>query len=427
MIPSTERGPGGPPVECRACGGTVATAVDLGPQPAIGTFPPVGDPRAELRPLRIGICASCSLAQLAVPGSPDFDDPEAPSPLASATMAEHGRLLVADLERRGLVSPASRIVTVASHGGHLGPLLRERGFASTALDGSAVRVRRLRAAGEKVLAWSPAGRDPVPAAASAASDLVVDLYLMNHVQHPRVALRRLVSLVAPRGTLVIEYDDLAANVREGIWDSIGSGHPVYPTLTWLAPELEGLGLQIVDAVERHVYGGAMQIIARAGEPRGSSVAALLEREAAAGLSRPEGLAPLADAAERARRDVVPYLRAARDAGRTVVGYGAPARSITFLNALEIGPDLLPYVVDRAAAKHGRAIPGVQIPILRPDTLVSDQPDEVLILAWNLASEVVEALSPVLPRTRFLVAIPEFAEVTGAGHVRVDRPPGDGMR
>jgi hypothetical protein len=227
-----------------------------------------------------------------------------------------------------------------------------------------------------------------------------------------VAIRRLARLLAPGGILVLEFDYLLATVQGGQWDAIRHGHQSYLALGWVSRELRDAGLDVVDAVAQPVYGGALRIYAQAGAEAGHAVVGLLARETAAGIDRPEGLAPLGDAVARGRRDVVGHLEAARAANRLVVGYGAPARSVTFLNALGIGTDLLPYVVDRAAAKQGRLIPGVHVPIRSPDVLTDPVPDEILILTWDLAREVRSSLAlPVLAGTRFSVAMPDFADVT----------------
>ena len=52
------------------------------------------------------------------------------------------------------------------------------------------------------------------------------------------------------------------------------------------------------------------------------------------------------------------------------------------------------------------IPGAGIPIRGLDALEQDSPDEVLILTWNLAAEVVGSVGPMVGTgTRFLVAVP----------------------
>ena len=384
-------------MHCRACGATVEPVVDLGMQPAMSRFPRPEDPPDDLHPLRLGTCPSCGLVQLADPSPPQVDQQDAPSPLTSTTMAAHARGFVDDLVARVLATSERRILSLASHGGHIEPFLRERGASATIV--------------EEPLT--------VPDASTGTYDLVIDNYLLAHLEHPRTALERMAALLAPGGTLALEYDDLLATVEGGQWDAIGHGHPVYLSLGWLTRELVAVGLIVVDAVPQPVYGGSVRAFARAGAYPGLSVDALLAREASAGIGAPKGLAPLAKALDHARVDVVPHLQGARAAGRRVVGYGAPARSITFLNALEIGPELLPLVVDRAPAKQGRTIPGVRIPIVAPEVLASEPPDEILILTWNLVAEVRSALAPLVAGgTRLLVALPGLADVTvdegGAG-------------
>ena len=380
-------------MDCRACGAVVEPVVDLGLQPTSRGFAHPSDPPGERLPLKLGICVGCGLAQLADLSPPEPDEEINPWPFTSTTMAAHARGFVADLVARGLATRSHRILSLASHGGHLEPFLRERDIPTTI--------------GNAGLSITYSPTEPV--------DLLIDSYLLAHLEHPRVAIARIAALLAPGGTLVLEFDSLLATVEGGEWDAVGHGHPVYLSLGWLWRELGAVGLVVFDAVPQPVYGGAVRVFARAGGHPEPSVDALLARERSVGIGGSAGLAPLAEAVDRARRVVVPYLAGARVAGRRIAGYGAPARAITFLNALEIGPDLLAFVVDRAAAKQGRTIAGVRIPILAPEALASEQPDDVLILTWNLVAEVRSALAPLVASgTRLLVAIPSLADVTVDG-------------
>jgi len=389
--------------------------VDLGLQPGVGRFPLPEEPPASALPLRLGICASCGLAQLADSSPPEPDEPDAPSPLSSSTMSAHARGLVDGLIERGLVGPASRTLSVASHGGHLQPFLAERGIGAVALEASPTRAGRLAEDGLEVVQGELDGPDP-PALPSGSFDAVVDSYLLAHLERPRAGLRRLAGLLAPGGVLVLEFDHLLATVEGGQWDSIRHGHRAYLALGWVLPELEAVGLDVLDVEVQPVYGGVLRVLARAAGHAGpvpGQVAAVLARERAAAVDRPAGLAPLGAAVAAARAEVAPHLRAARAAGRRVAGYGAPARGITFLNALGIGPDLLPYVVDRAPSKQGRVMPGVGIPIRSPETLLAERPDEILVLTWDLAPEVRRALDvPVLASTTFFVAVPRLRRLPG---------------
>ena len=72
----------------------------------------------------------------------------------------------------------------------------------------------------------------------------------------------------------------------------------------------------------------------------------------------------------------------------MVGYGAPAKGNTLLGFLDVGPDLLEYIVDRSPLKQGRYTPGTHIPVVPTERLLEDQPDYVLLLAWNFVDEVL---------------------------------------
>jgi C-methyltransferase C-terminal domain len=78
----------------------------------------------------------------------------------------------------------------------------------------------------------------------------------------------------------------------------------------------------------------------------------------------------------------------------VVGYGAPGKGNTLLNHCGIRADLLAYTVDRSPYKQGRFLPGTHIPIHHPDRIAADQPDYVLVLPWNLRTEISAQLAYV---------------------------------
>ena len=93
-------------------------------------------------------------------------------------------------------------------------------------------------------------------------------------------------------------------------------------------------------------------------------------------------------------------------GERIAGYGAPGKANTLLNYCGIGPDLLPYTVDRNPYKQGRYTPGMRIPIDHPDRLRRERPSVIWILPWNLRTEIAEQLAAVADwGPQLFVAIP----------------------
>ena len=109
-----------------------------------------------------------------------------------------------------------------------------------------------------------------------------------------------------------------------------------------------------------------------------------------------------------KRDLLRFLLDASEAGKQVVGYGAPAKGNTLLNYCGVGPDLLAYTVDRSPHKQGRYLPGTRIPIFAPERIAETRPDYVLILPWNLRDEMTRQMAHVRDwGGRFVVAVPRL--------------------
>ena len=92
----------------------------------------------------------------------------------------------------------------------------------------------------------------------------------------------------------------------------------------------------------------------------------------------------------------------------MVGYGAPAKGNTLLNYCGVGPEYLPYTVDKSPHKQGCFLPGSRIPIFGLEKIAETRPDYVLILPWNLEREIRETMSHIEAwGGKFVIAIPEI--------------------
>jgi len=101
-----------------------------------------------------------------------------------------------------------------------------------------------------------------------------------------------------------------------------------------------------------------------------------------------------------------FLKKAHEDGKSVCGYGAPAKGNTLLNCCGVGKDLLPFTVDRNPYKQGRFLPGSHI-IEKVGRIAETEPDYVLILPWNLAPEIMDNIAFIRDwGGRFVIPIPE---------------------
>ena len=407
---------------CRACHAAEPVVVlDLGTQPRADSFPATAEVADDARwPLVLGRCPRCGLFQLLGDSPPEEDLVGAAAWTSSATMAAHVDGLIDEVVAAGLLGPGTRVVDLASHGGHTAPMLRQRGIDSTVYEAVPWRAAALRADGHRVIEADP---EDVAAAEAGSADLLIDVYRLAHLPDLDAGVAAIAQLLAPDGAAVIEFDHALSTIGEVQFDALRHGHFSYLTLAALRPLLVRHGLAVTHAVPQPVYGGALRIRLRpAAAPASAavdpSVAAVLEAERSAGLDDPAFLAGLAGRVADRCAALREHLEVAAREGRRVVGYGAPTRAVTLLNAAGVTARDLPFTVDRSSAKHGRFLPGTGIPIRDPHELVNMPPDELLILTWDLADEVVAQLGELAGRTRFVVPLPALADIGPVASARI---------
>jgi hypothetical protein len=166
---------------------------------------------------------------------------------------------------------------------------------------------------------------------------------------------------------------------------------------------------VVDVQRLGVHGGSMRVFlkrASTGTKATPIVAEMLAEERDAGMLAVETYAAFADRVEQVRGELIGMLEELKRAGKTIAGYGAPAKGNTLLNYFRIGPETLDYLVDKNALKQGLYSPGMKIPIRSLDALEAERPDVLLVLAWNFFDEIRQQQSDFAAHGgQFLVPLP----------------------
>ncbi|HSK80866.1 MAG TPA: class I SAM-dependent methyltransferase, partial [Thermoanaerobaculia bacterium] len=243
------------------------------------------------------------------------------------------------------------------------------------------------------------------------ADLLVGNNVLAHVPDLNDFVAGLSILLAEGGVLTMEFPHLLRLMEEDQFDTIYHEHYSYFSFTAVRRVFSAHGLTLFDVEELPTHGGSLRIYARHdrddAKPVEDRVQDLLAREEAAGLASIDAYRSFTERVERVKRGLLRFLIQAKEEGKTVAAYGAPAKGNTLLNYCGIRTDFLDYTVDRSPHKQGRYLPGTRIPIHAPDRLRETRPDYVLILPWNLKEEIVEQMADVRSwGGKFVVAIPE---------------------
>jgi SAM-dependent methyltransferase len=387
-------------VLCRLCDAELTeTFVDIGMSPLCESYVPADrvDGPETFYPLHVRICTECLLVQLPpyVAGEDIFSDYLYFSSYSDSWVA-HAKLYADEMIARLRLGPDSLVTEVASNDGYLLQHFVAESIPVVGVEpaGNVAEVARQKGVRTEVTFLGPETGAQV-AARYGRADLVAGNNVYAHVPDIRGFSAGLAALVKPDGLVTLEFPHLLRLIERRQYDTIYHEHYQYLSLLTATRALATAGLVVVDVDELVTHGGSLRVHARhtdaAGEPS-AAVKAVLEAEAAAGLHTLEGHAGFAKAVLDIKRDLLTFLLKARDEGKTVAGYGAPGKGNTLLNHCGIRSDLIAYTVDRSPYKQGLFLPGTHIPIHHPDRIAADRPDYVVVLPWNLRTELTEQLA-----------------------------------
>jgi hypothetical protein len=384
---------------CRLCSAELThTFVDIGMSPPCESYLAADqlDQGETFYPLHVRVCEECLLVQLPayIPAEDIFSD-YAYFSSYSDSWVKHARDYVDLAASRLSLGADSFVVEVASNDGYLLQHSIAKGIRSLGIEPAANVAEAAVARGvptEVMFLGEESGTKV--AAIHGNADLVVANNVFAHVPDIVDFSLGLRALVADDGHVTIEIPHLLRLIEGNEYDTIYHEHFSYLSLLTTQRVLAAAGLTVVDVQELSSHGGSLRTwstpTAHAGEPS-EAVAKVLADESAAGLDTVAGHAGFADRVSRVRDDFVQFLITERGEGRKVAAYGAPGKGNTLLNHCGIRSDLISFAVDRSPHKQGKFLPGTHIPISSVERLAAERPDTIVVMPWNLRTEIAHQL------------------------------------
>jgi len=386
---------------CRFCGTPLRhTFTDLGMSPPCENYLSADQlNRMEaFYPLHVFVCEECLLVQLQEYVSPEsiFSEYAYFSSYSDSWLA-HAKAYADEVVPRFGLGPDSLTVELASNDGYLLQWFVKKGLPVLGIEPAANVAREAEKKGVPTLVKF-FGRETAAdlVAAGKQADLIVGNNVFAHVPDLCSFTDGMKILLKPGGVITLEFPHLMRLMEGNQFDTIYHEHFSYFSFLTACRVLAKFGLAVFDVKELSTHGGSLRLYARHAEdeskPVTDRVRELAEREMHAGFTRLATYHSFDEQVKATKRKILTFLIGARQAGKTVAGYGAPGKGNTLLNYCGIRSDLLDYTVDRNPYKHGKFLPGTHIPVYPPEKLFETRPDYVLILPWNLKNEIREQLA-----------------------------------
>ena len=401
--------------KCRFCATPLQhTFVDLGMSPLSNAylFPEQSNRMEPFYPLHAFVCDTCFLVQLE-----EFETPEqifgdyAYFSSYSDQWLDHARAYAQTMVARLELDGGSRVIEIASNDGYLLQYFKEQNIPVLGIEPAANVAAVATGKGIPTMVKFFGANTAIELAGeNSRADLLIGNNVLAHVPDLNDFVAGLKQLLKPAGIVTMEFPHLLRLMAENQFDTIYHEHFSYFSFLTVEKIFARHGLVLFDVDELPTHGGSLRIYAIHAEnktkPVAASVTRLKQREREAGLERLETYAGFAEQVRETKRQLLEFLIGAKRAGKTVAGYGAPAKGNTLLNYCGIRSDFIDYTVDRSPHKQGKLLPGTHIPVHHPDKIRETRPDYLLILPWNIREEVMEQMADIRQwGGKFVVPIP----------------------
>lgn len=404
-------------LNCRFCNTSLAHVfVDLGMSPPSNAYLAADQLLAmePFYPLKAFVCSKCYLVQLpAFHSSADIFSDYAYFSSFSDSWLTHCRDFAHHATEIFGLGQKSKVIEIASNDGYLLQYFQPLGVSVLGIEPARnVAEVAIKAGIDTMVEFFGRQLATDLKSKQIQADLLIGNNVLAHVPDLNDFVAGLKNLLVDRGVISMEFPHLMRLMQENQFDTIYHEHFSYFSLTTVRQIFAAHELNIFDVEEIGTHGGSLRIYAvhveNEARPTTDRLNKLVQKEIDYGLDQMACYQNFAEQVQATKRQILEFLIACRQEGKTVAGYGAPAKGNTLLNYCGIREDLLSFTVDRSPHKQNHYLPGTHIPVYPVDEINKRRPDYLMILPWNLKDEIMTQMAEIKKwGGQFVVPIPEI--------------------
>lgn len=405
--------------DCRLCGSKrVVRVLELTPTPPANSFVDEAhlSPPQDCYPLDLYFCQDCTHVQLC-----DVVDPKILFEHyvyvsgTSPAYRQHLQDYAQDVMARYLPDAKAEILEIGSNDGTFLKFFQDAGLPVHGVDPARNIGKLANDAGiPTTVAFfgTPTARDLK--AQGHQPGVILANHVFAHIDDLRGVLAGVAELLRPDGFFIFEVSYLLDVIEKLLFDTIYHEHVAYHSVKAMQIFLRAFGFELIEVQDVAHQGGSLRGFAqKIGGPRAvdRSVAEFLAREVAAGLDQIATYQAYAQRIKRLKLDLGQLLRDAKTQGKTIAGFGAPAKATTLMYHFGLDRNIVDFIADDNPLKQDMFTPGLHVPVLPAAEIYNQKPDYVVILAWNFADSIMKMQQRYLDEGgTFIIPLPELRVV-----------------
>jgi hypothetical protein len=399
---------------CRACDSeNLVSILDLGNQPLPAEYGLDAKDVLDRFPLHLKICQDCGLGQLGEYVLPDriFHDTYPYLSSASEYWVSHAKQFAGEMTDKLSLDMDNLVIELGSNDGYLLSQFQKLGVSVLGVEPPENTAEIARQAGVPTISkffGEQLANDIL--AEYGHPELIVVNNVYAHVPDQQDFTRGMAVLADDSTIITIENPSFDILLNNGLFDTIYHEHYSYLTAHSVDAVAKKCGLNLFHVERLSTHGGSNRYYLSRSKQPDETVSLVLAEEKQSGLFSEDKWNEFSSKSRAAIQGLRQWFEDQEKAGNVVVGYGAAHKGNTFLNAVGEKSRTLKYVVDASHEKQGKFLPGSQVPVLAPEQLDSENPTDVLILPWNIASELTQRIKSLAPDARIWIAQPSMKQL-----------------
>ena len=407
-------------MKCRHCKNNIMDLViDLGCQPPSNSYLTKIDlnKKENYFPLKIFICSSCFLVQTedTTDKKTFFNSNYAYFSSTSKTWLEHAKQYATKIVDEFKLDQNSFVLEIASNDGYLLKNFKEMKIPCLGIEPTESTAQKAQEIGiNTYVEFFDLRLAKKITEKFGKADLIVCNNVYAHVPDINDFTKSIEKSLKKDAVVTLEFPHLLNLIQKCQFDTMYHEHYSYLSVKTVKQIFEKHNLRIFKAEKIPTHGGSVRIYGcrkNASFQNNQSVGKIISEEIQAGLFDLTKYLEFKKNAEQIKINFQNFLMKAKADSKKVCAYGAAAKGNTLINYAGVNSDLIPFVADASDAKINKFLPGSRIPICNPETLFEFKPDYVVILPWNLASEIKKQFLKLSEQgCKFFTFVPQIEEV-----------------
>ena len=381
--------------KCRISGSTnLLSVLSLGDQALTGVFPASSDVPVTVGPLELVWCPDSGLLQLAhvYEASEMYGENYGYRSGLNASMVRHLTQKIGKLEQFAELKAGDTVLDIGSNDATSLKAYQTASLKRIGIDPTGAKFRQYYPDDIKLVPdfFNAKNFDGV---SKERAKIITSIAMFYDLEDPIAFARDIAHCLAPDGVWHFEQSYMPSMLRLTSYDTICHEHVEYYSLQVVEKILAAADMKVLDVQMNAVNGGSFAVTAghknttrKANRP---VIDWLLSQEERMGLATPRPYREFEERVFRHREDLRRLLRALRDDGKRIVGYGASTKGNVVLQYCGIGPDLVEAIAEVNPDKFGHVTPGSHIPIVSEADALKMKPDYYLVLPWHFKDNILQ--------------------------------------